>query len=185
MKKLFFLSAIAALSTIFFSCKKEAAKAENAVETGTVAELIKGKSINVAGFWFNYEMGMRFKSLAKGNIKSLKINLPVTGKKLITLWKASDRSVVYSHTIDCSVINSWDNNLDVDILIDPNTEYIISTNTLQYYSFATSVGLLPFLKGNIMLLGCSYKVGSAQVFPDVLNNTYIQGFVDFTFQKSM
>ena len=185
MKKLLMSTAIAAfLITSFTSCKKEVAKNTPVlpVEKGIVAALVKGKIVDI---WDDpYEVGLKFKTSVKGSIKSILLSLPVTKVEVVTLWRVSDQSIIASTPVNCTSIGSWDNIATVDIPVEADTEYILSTNTSYYYVCTIKNEVFPYKTGHVILLGYTAETGSEHVFPGTHVNNLGAGFTDFTFQPA-
>lgn len=185
MKKIMlFTTAIALLSTAFTACKKDnpVAQVVYPSQSGGVTDFIAGKTLNTIST--TYELGVSFRSSKSGTIKSLKVMVPNTGNKRVTLWKVSDHSIVASRTINCTSISNW-NTLATEITIEADTDYMLSVNTDKYYRFSAAAGSLPFVKGNITLNNYRSNFGSSQTFPEENNGSLVYGFVDFTFQRAL
>lgn len=186
MKKIIlFSAAMAMLATTFMSCKKDspAPVVTMPVQTSFVKTLLTGQTIETVNL--TYELGVTFKSSVKGNIKSLKVNVPQTGNYRVTLWKVSDHSIVATNTVTCTTINSWNNTLAVNIPIEADTEYILSTNCTKYYRFSAPAGTFPYTHGYVTLINYRGNSGLSQTFPASAYGALCYGFVDFNFQRSL
>ena len=64
-------------------------------------------------------------------------------------------------------MNSWDNSVNVNIAIEASTEYILSTNSNNYYQFGVPAETFPFVNESITLLNYQFQQGPPQTFPDV------------------
>ena len=149
-------------------------------------KLIAGKGYGQFEAAENYEMGVKFTSAYKGKITKIYLNVGFKDSYLVTLWKVSDKSIVASKYVTCTSTTNF-SSVDQDIPIEPDTEYIISVNSSNYYYVNSTAALYPFTNGSITLLEYYFHIGSSQVFPETLNGNdkkSLHGYVDFNFQRT-
>ena len=186
MKNLLILPSIAVLLfTSLSSCKKEAANTSpvQPLEKGAVADLVKGSEIGISTAG-PYEIGLWFKTTVKGSIKSLIVNLPVAKEQLVTLWRVADKSIIASTQVNCTSTDNWNNIAQVDIPVEADTEYILSTNASTFYGCNLTNESFPYKTGHIILLGYTVNQGSEQIFPSIPVGNVAAGFADFSFQPA-
>ena len=192
MKKIILCAAtVTVLLTIFTSCKKDVVKIPTTVippkptiESGSVEQFLTSKRLISKLYSEPLEIGVTFKSSDSGYIKSLKLNLPIVGNYSLTLRKVDDNSIVAIKTITTINPDSWRDSIAVNIPIEANTEYTLSTFSTSYYIFSFPIASLPFTNESISLISFNSYDPTRESSAGVGTTTSGYGCVDFMFQKA-
>ena len=181
---------------ILLGCKKDKTEQdivyseENTFENLRTSIAQNSTINNVLNSAYYFEVGSSFKSLVKGNIKTLYVRIPDTSSILIvTIWDKSTQAKLLQTTVNITNSNT-ERVLDITpIAIEPNKEYIISMKTNDYYLYKKSGSTLisyPFTSGNIIYTA---TVSADPLTPGVMPTTAFNqgtyfGEVHFKFQQT-
>lgn len=196
-----FLASLLLLTTIIlvFACKKNKdTKIEEPVkqdENPVPAFYDKGgfnASVTAMFGQPNYELGLSFKPLTYGILKTVSIKLPANlNRNRITLWDKATGAILFTWRVpiltDTSPKNECIISLETPFALTQNKEYILSMNASDWYvhrvkKFTTAV--YPITVGSIQFLDYLESANSTtnQEIPSVIITDYVIGNLGFTFQ---
>lgn len=185
MKKLlipFFL-----LILLASACKKD--EAVNVSET-PLATFFADSTVKFGAKVTNstyYEYGQRFQVSKAGKITRLGVKTPSPGSYRIVIWDVATKTVIGQKTVEVTVANDQVWGDITPLALTTNKQYYVtylSNNWNTAYPKTGSVFTYPIVKSNVVFLAYGYigsTVGATPKYPTAEPNTYIAGFVDFTF----
>jgi|GEM_PF-1850142 len=186
------IPAAIALSSLLFSCTKgpfyvlpviPIRQNENPVSTLAFTQGHTKPAFNLVASSNDYpsEYGLLFTASKKGNLYALGLNVPDTGKYILTLWDADTKAILLRDSVHYTLnygflyIDFGTQNKEVEII--PNKKYMASVfmprspagAPLSYHSlFQPGIEQwVPFTQKHITVLGSYFTKSDVPTYPDV------------------
>jgi hypothetical protein len=137
----------------------------------------------------NYEYGIKFGVTTNGKVTALSCRMPTAGTYRVTLWDGSVTPKVVLSTASITVAAGGMNTASISpIAITTGKDYFLTIwSSGQWFYITPASGSsfsYPITQGSVQIKGYQW-VSSAQTpqtFPTTVDNTYIAGIMDFSFQ---
>lgn len=128
-----------------------------------------------------WELGITFVAHKNGTIKAINIKNPELGKKRISIWDTTNRTLLATYEFNHNDDKTYLKNL-ISFKVDQGRTYTISMNSTQYFYHELNFRRLPISDDNITLLSTNFYQGTWQQFPDKQIDNIIHGLIDIDFQ---
>lgn len=136
----------------------------------------------------DYEFGLVFTPVVKGNIKAITLKLPAANPAVrVTIWDYDSKAVLRSETLNVATADAQVTKEIGAFALQKDKKYMITMNSNDWYKKAKADNTnvtYPITAGNIKFEEYRWVSGTAQVFPTTVSANYNAGDLSFDFQQT-
>lgn len=136
----------------------------------------------------DYEFGLDFTPLVKGDITSFRVKLPDANTSLrVTIWDKDASTVIKTEVVNVSTADTEFTFDIVDVPLVKDKKYSITMNSNDWFDRRKTDGTVaayPVTAGNIKIDGYRWDSGAAQSFPAIVASDYYAGDLSFNFRQT-